>query len=630
MTYYSELASFFIRILANSILIGTPISIGIFTVLTLTRAATPRARYLLTVTGFFVAAVLPFVVTLAPTAETPRQSAVIKGSSTHSAEIPGSRLMADGTTRMEIFPLSEPNTTPVNLLDSSVRFLSQPLLSIGLFTLWLAGACLLLVREATTHLKAAKARHQWTPATAKIREQLSWPKGIPLFVDNELGPCALGVLNSIVVIPARLLEDLPLTAARQIARHELDHLKWRDPFVHSIMRIVRASLWFSAPLWYLDRATRLEREAASDRAAMDSRSNRLQPDIAAVEYAATLVSIAKRCARTDARRKHAWIATEIGNESGLKDRVRRLIAVPARPTTTRVFFAFASLLVTASSLFILPVAKLESKPRKNSDQARAQIKNELTDQALFEMGPAKQQANKPVRVSSLNRPLLSEAQNRPQESNLAKTQPEALVEDVESARPSAASATTINTNTIQPISDLQLTNLESQMAALGYKDLTAKQLADMRAYAVGPAYVAEMADSGYSGLSADMLISFKWFGVSSSYIREMSRLGYDNLSPRTLVHFREYGVSADYIQQMRSRLSGSISGEQLASLRFFGASTEFVDKLKGMGYANLNAGQLISMRLQGVSIAYVEALEAKGHKGLSADDLIGMRMRGSN
>jgi len=46
MTYYSELASFFIRIAVNLVLIGTPISVGIFIVLRLTRAAAPRARYL--------------------------------------------------------------------------------------------------------------------------------------------------------------------------------------------------------------------------------------------------------------------------------------------------------------------------------------------------------------------------------------------------------------------------------------------------------------------------------------------------------------------------------------------------------------------------------------------------------
>ena len=629
MTYYAELASLFVRIAVNLILIGTPISVGIFIILRLTRAAAPRARYLLTLTAFFAAAVLPFVVTVAPPAETPRHPTIAESSNTDSATIPGELSTVDFQERqIEILPLSERSAESVNLLDSVVHFLSLPSISIGLFTLWLVGACLLLGREAASHLRVARARGQWIPASANIRERLSWPKDMPLFVDNEFGPCALGVLNSVVVIPARLFDELSLSAAQQIARHELDHLKWRDPFVHAAMRIVRASLWPSAPLSYLARATRLEREAASDRAAVNSISGRLQPDIAALEYASTLISIAKRCARVEGRQTHAWVATDVGNESGLNDRVRRLMAVSSRLTGTRLLLAFVTLLISASSLVVLPVARLESKRNENSEPQRGQQQTVLTDPTRVETEPAKGQSNKPAGLSSRNSRSLSEPQDGP-ESTPSPTRPDAILGDVGSATPLPPSASTGSANT-QPVPDRQLEILNRQMAALGYKDLTSKQLADMRAYAVGPAYVAEMADSGYTGLSADMLIRFKWFGVSSSYIREMKTLGYDNLSPWTMVHFREYGVSSDYIRQMRSRISGSISGEQMAALRFFGASTEFVDKLKQMGYANLNAGQLITMRLQGVSIAFIQGLEAQGRKGLSANDLIGMRMRGSN
>ena len=637
MTYYSELALLFVRIAVNLFLIGTPISLGIFIVLRLTRAASPRARYLTTATGFFAAAVLPLLLTLTPTAETPRYPTIVKSSTMSIAEIPARPLTAEShTPSLELPPQSEPSTTSVNLLDSVLRFLSQPTLSIALFSLWLVGACFLLGREVASHLRVARARKQWTPATASLRERLFWPKDTPLYVDNEFGPCVLGVFDSVVVIPARLLEDLSLTAARQIARHELDHLKWRDPLIHATMRIIRASLWFSAPLWYLDRVTRFEREAASDRAALDLPASRLQPDIAAVEYAATLVTIAKKSARTDARRTHAWIATEIGNESGLNDRVQRLMAIPTRLTVIRLSFALATVLLTVSVLVILPVARMESK-RNNDQDVRAQQQSFLEDPAPFVMVSAKEQANESTRLSTPNDPLLSQVQVRPQESKPVKTRSDAVVEDSGLAKPETNPATNIvvnttiiNANTIKPAQDLQLEILERQMAALGYKNLTSKQLADMRAYAVGPWYVAEMADSGYSGLSADMLISFKWIGVSSSFIREMKALGYDNLSPRTLVDFRQHGVSSEFIRQMRARVSGSISGQQLVSLRLYGASIEFVDKLKGLGYTNLNADQLISMRLQGVTIAYVEDLQARGHKGLSADAVISMRMRGSN
>ncbi len=629
MTYYAELASLFVRIAVNLILIGSPICVGIFIILRLTRAAAPRARYLLTLTAFFAAAVLPFVVTVASTAETPRHPTIVESRNTDSATIPGEPRTVDiQARRMEILPPSKPSATSVNLLDSVVHFLSLPSLSIGLFTLWLVGACLLLGREAASHLRVARTRRQWIPANANIRARLSWPKDIPLFVDNEFGPCALGVLNSVVVIPARVFDELSIRAAQQIARHELDHLKWRDPFVHAAMRIVRASLWPSAPLWYLARATRLEREAASDRAAVNSIPGRLQPDIAAIEYASTLIAIARRCARVEGRQAHAWVATDVGNESGLNDRIRRLMAVSSRLTGTRLSLALVTLLISASSLVVLPVARFESKRDENSDALRGQQQTALIEPTRIGTAPAKGQSNKRQSLSSVNSRSLGEARDG-LESTPSPT-PDAIAEDGGSAPPIAPNGATDSANTIQPVRNLQLEILKSQMASLGYKDLTSRQLSDMRAYAVGPAYVAEMADSGYSGLSADLLIKFKWLAVSGSYIREMRALGYHNLSPQTMVHFREYGVSSDYIRQMRSRIAGSIGAEQMASLRFYGASIEFVDKLKQMGYANLNAGQLIIMRLQGVSIAFIENLQAQGRKGLSADELIAMRLRGSN
>src|SRR5262245_17785452 len=145
MTYYSELAPFFISIAVNLILIGTPIAAGIFLVLRLTRAAAPRARYLLTLIAFFAAAVLPFVATVASTAETPRHPTIVESSNTGRSTIPGEPTAVHIQAReSEILAQSERSATSVNPLDSLIRFLSRSSLSMGLFTLWLVGACLLL------------------------------------------------------------------------------------------------------------------------------------------------------------------------------------------------------------------------------------------------------------------------------------------------------------------------------------------------------------------------------------------------------------------------------------------------------------------------------------------------------
>src|SRR6185369_11467306 len=123
MTYYAGLASLFlVRIAINLILIGTPISVGVFIVLRLTRAAAPRARYLLTLTAFFAAAVLPFVVAVAPTAETPRYPAIVESSNTGEETIPRERPRMDILApQIEILAQTERSATSANLLDSLLR-----------------------------------------------------------------------------------------------------------------------------------------------------------------------------------------------------------------------------------------------------------------------------------------------------------------------------------------------------------------------------------------------------------------------------------------------------------------------------------------------------------------------------
>ena len=116
MTYYSELASLFVRIAVNLILIGTPISLGVFIVLRITRAASPRARYLLTVTAFFVATVLPLVLTVALTSETSRHPTILqvrviryRGNSTRALTVE-SHTYQLGKYRRRVNPILPPST----------------------------------------------------------------------------------------------------------------------------------------------------------------------------------------------------------------------------------------------------------------------------------------------------------------------------------------------------------------------------------------------------------------------------------------------------------------------------------------------------------------------------------------
>lgn len=627
MTSISETASFVAIMIFNLLMVGILISGGVAIALKLTRGASPRMRYLLVVISFLAVAVVPFVMALIPARNAAFPKAIDRSNTEDSHETYNQSSRLDPLTLQPDSSGALPKI-PVRTVESLSRLLVNSSMSIGLFFVWLIGACLLLGREAIGHLGAARARRAWRPASSDIKKQLSWPENINLSIDNDFGPCALGVIGPTVVLPTHLINDFGPRAARQVARHELDHVKWRDPLMNTVMRLICAFLWPGLPLWYLNRAACLEREAAADRAVLKASSADVRQDIAVLEYASTLLTIAKKSAEKNPKRRSVLIVTEVGREPGLNDRVRRLMAISSKPKPGRSSLAVITLLTSVSAVAILPVAKVGSQnkqPASNDAPARTFAINVRLEVA----GAKEQQQGRLVSIPHAPLPVHGRpAADGPKERRMMTGEATIDVDRTVDAMSPVAQ----ETQTPSPSFSFNVAgqDFESRMAAVGYKDLSLNQLADMRAYAVSPAYVAELADSGYSGLSADMLIRFKWLAVSTAFIREMKSLGYDNLNPRTLADFRQFGVSSDYIRAMRELVSGPITAEQLVSLRLYGGSTEFVRQIKALGYERVNADQLISMRLQGVTIAYIEEMRSRSLKELSVDELIGLRMRNNN
>ncbi|HEY5883422.1 MAG TPA: M56 family metallopeptidase [Pyrinomonadaceae bacterium] len=674
---FPDIASLAATMLFNLFLVGTLISLTVFTTLRLTRNVSPRMRYLFVVISFTAATVVPFFIVLTSTQSEPFSSTI---EHTH---LENSRVVITGDHYPSFDPMS-PAPSASHALSTRIsqtadwlsNLLSNPIVSILVFSVWLIGTCLLLSREITGHVGAARARRAWREAGRLMKLRLSWPENIPLYIDNEFGPCALGIIRPRVVIPEHLLDDLDPLTAQQVARHELNHLKWRDPSLNTIMRMTRAFLWPSLPLWYLNRVAGLEREAAADKAAIEAPGVAL-PDLAALEYASTLISIARKRAGSGSRQRYSFAATEVGHLPGLNDRVRRLMAGPSKPRYANLFMAVVTLIISAGALTVLPVVKVASQ--KNFQTSR----NGPSSQSSNAFGSEVHAVGKNRSSAIRNISMRSEKEL----SSRSHVNPALLISELGTI---SATVSAVDQEIASPpvTANISVQDFESQMAAVGYKNLSPTQLADMKANAVGPwyvaemaasgytglpadmlirfkqlavnsayiqemkslgydklspgmlvdmkanavgpPYVAEMAASGYSGLSVDMLLRFKWLAVSSSYIQEMKSLGYEHLSPRTLADFRQQAVSSTFIREMRALVSGSISAEQLVSLRFYGATPQFISQLKALGYETFSAEQLISMRLHGVSVAYIEQVKSRSPRNLSIDDLIGMRMRNNN
>ncbi|HEX2080232.1 MAG TPA: M56 family metallopeptidase [Longimicrobium sp.] len=313
----SAIAAAAVHALVSIALAGAVLAAGVALALRAAPFLHPRLRYLVAVAAVLASVALPPVIAGmrdAPAAAlpaVPERTGTLHlapggdpGQST-SASVPALPVLAD---------------VRESIAAAVARVASGPA-APWIALVWLAGAAGLLAGECRAHLRLRARRRRWRPADAELRRRAGWASPVPLFVDAEDGPFAVGLLRRAVVLPAWLDGD----EAAPAARHELDHVRWRDPLVHALLRALRAALWPCPHLWYLERVAHAEREAAADRAAAalpgcDRRE-------AAASYAAVLLRVAAR--GTGLRPSFSAVHHAAG---ALEQRIVRLFRQPAGST----------------------------------------------------------------------------------------------------------------------------------------------------------------------------------------------------------------------------------------------------------------------------------------------------------
>jgi beta-lactamase regulating signal transducer with metallopeptidase domain len=299
----------------NLIVVGSAIALTVALAFAVAKSAAPRVRYAIAVIAFFAAAVIPVVIP--SVSEGPGRAG---GSQSVPTRAAGSLAPARDDLRVEL--PQAPSAEKYAVI------------------LWLAIATILLAREFLGHAALHFRRRDWDRASRAAREQLDWPAGVELFTAENEAPATIGLLHPVVVLPGNWLDP-------RVARHELAHARWRDPLVNAIVRVVRAILWPSVPLWFLERIIRTEREVSADAYAIGGDKS------AAVEYAGALV--------TAASRRPLRAATALGNGIGLEERIDRLF-LAARPSSARLALAAAVLLTGAAATSAVPVAAPDLVP----------------------------------------------------------------------------------------------------------------------------------------------------------------------------------------------------------------------------------------------------------------------------
>ncbi len=214
-----------------------------------------------------LASAIPQITVQHPVPAVARHSAA-HAPATTAAKHPSST----GIARVAVPPVAERTSAPAFKLPERVHFALPDYLALVFFGLWVVAALLMLVRLGVNLWRLEQLKGDALPLPLDYRERLSqWAlaeKGereVRLCICDRIEvPVAVGLFDSMILIPQHLLETLTPDEIDQIMLHELGHLRRADDWTNGLQRVIQALFFFNPAILYISQQLDLEREVACD------------------------------------------------------------------------------------------------------------------------------------------------------------------------------------------------------------------------------------------------------------------------------------------------------------------------------------------------------------------------------
>ncbi len=168
-----------------------------------------------------------------------------------------------------------------------------------------------------------------------------------------------------------------------------------------------------------------------------------------------------------------------------------------------------------------------------------------------------------------------------------------------------------------------------ELRALGYSQITLKDLISTTIHRVTPEYIRSMRAAGFEDLSLKKLVSYRIHRVTPEFAREIRAAGIE-ASANDLTSMSIHGVTVEWIRELEALGYRGLSAKKLTSMRIHRVSTEFIRELRQLGYDDVSADELVSMRIHRVTPEYIRELRKAGYGDLQVRKLISMRIHGGD
>src|ERR1700722_4883298 len=429
-------------------------------------------------------------------------------------------------------------------------------------------------------------------------ERLGITRQVSLYISHHIqGPLTIGVVRSVVIVPASALMALSPEQLEAVLAHELAHVRRADYLWNLIQTMVETLLFFHPAVWWLGHRLREQRELCCDDVAVESCADPLV-------YATALL-------RLEERRSHRLnLAMALDGHrpwSGLSARIARILGETNGKKGPRELVPVPLAAICALFLLVLlPMPQLFAGLRKNM---QPQIAAPAASAPLsFPSAPTAMNFPEPV-VST----VLKESSPIAPRVHVALLQP-AANNGGNAEQAAGGDASTHKADYIDG------------MRSAGY-DVDIDKKIHKKGQGITPENAQGMAKAGYGKPSADELIAMKVQGITPEYVSELHAAGLQPSTIGDLVSYRIFKVTPEFVTGMKAAGFDTIPPQQLGAVRVHNVTPEYAKTVKQQ-YPNATIDELIQLRIFHIDDAFLAAAKRHGFSSLSIEKLVQLRISG--
>ena len=463
---------------------------------------------------------------------------------------------------------------------------------------------------------------------AQLRKRLGITRPVSLRIsDHVQGPLAMGIVRSLILLPASTLMALSPEQLEAVLAHELAHVRRADYLWNLIQTMIETLFFFHPAVWWVGRRLRQQRELCCDDVALQSCADPLV-------YATALLRLEEQ------RGQRLNLAMALDGHrpwSGLRVRIARILGETVDDKGSREFAPIPLAAICAALLLVLlPVPQLFARLRIETSRAQTTTPAVTAPSASI---PAPV-IELPAPVVPLVTPQVSVAPPTVSTAQIASTAIEKSVVAVVSATADAqgagagvgrgADAYIVGRETDQQATAADASTHKADyidgMRAAGY-DVDVDKYIAMKVQGITPEYAREMAKAGFGKPSADDLIAMKVQGVTPEYVSALHAAGLEPSSIGDLISYRIFHVTPEFLAGMKAAGFDSIPPKKLIELRVHGVTPEYAKTVKQQ-YPNATLDQLVQLRIFHIDDAFIAEAKRHGFTSLSIDKLVQLRVSG--